>query len=64
MFSWLIELLIALLKFFVTETIREQGKPTKASDSARLPPYLHSRFLDRMRKYNREQEGSIPRPPD
>jgi len=64
MFSWLIELIIAILKFFVTESIREQGKPTKASDAAPLPPYLRSRFIDRMRQYDREQKSSLSGPPD
>ena len=64
MFTWLIELFIAILKFFVVENVREQGKPTKAEDAAPLPPYLRSRFTDRMCQYNRKQESGVSRPPD
>ncbi|NBP29699.1 MAG: hypothetical protein EBV23_09000 [Flavobacteriia bacterium] len=64
MFTWLIELVIALLKFFITESVREQGKPTKAEDAAPLPPYLRSRFVDRMRQYNREQKSGFSGPSD
>jgi hypothetical protein len=64
MFTWLIELIIALLKFFITEGVREQGKPTKAEDAAPLPPYLRSRFIDRMRQYDREQKSGVSRPPN
>lgn len=61
MFTWLIELIIAILKFFVVENVREQGKPTKAEDAAPLPPYLRSRFIGRVRQYDREQKSGISR---
>jgi len=59
MFGAIIEALIMALYRIIKGEAQDAAKPVKGTDLGPPPPYLHSRWNDRVRDYLRDKKSSI-----